>query len=218
MPGTPAVIVHPPDLTLSQSAIIIDFRRSAVFVKRARSFRNFSTFWRYRSACAALSGFWDAVQSRISWSICSSVSNIAATISPASRRWKERIWSAAAPKASCGISKPRLLAEPLAGHTGIGHTRWATHGKPTENNAHPHATERVAVVHNGIIENFRDLRNSSRKRARILQTETDTEVVLIWSMLYSPTGCHPVEAVKATLSQLRGAFALGFIFAGDDDL
>ena len=63
----------------------------------------------------------------------------------------------------------RLQAEPLPGHTGIGHTRWATHGKPTENNAHPHATERVAVVHNGIIENFRELREALREEGRGLQ-------------------------------------------------
>ena len=71
----------------------------------------------------------------------------------------------------------RLQAEPLAGHTGIGHTRWATHGKPTENNAHPHATERVAVVHNGIIENFRELREQLEKKGAVFKTETDTEIV-----------------------------------------
>src|SRR5712672_4629794 len=72
----------------------------------------------------------------------------------------------------------RLKAEPLAGHTGIGHTRWATHGKPTENNAHPHATDRVAVVHNGIIENFRELREGLEKQGAKFSSETDTEVVL----------------------------------------
>src|ERR1700739_3050882 len=112
----------------------------------------------------------------------------------------------------------RLRAEPLAGHTGIGHTRWATHGKPTENNAHPHATARVAVVHNGIIENFHELREALQKKGTVFKTETDTETVLHLVDDLLDRGYKPVEAVKATLSQLRGAFALGFIFAGDDDL
>ncbi len=112
----------------------------------------------------------------------------------------------------------RLRAEPLAGHTGIGHTRWATHGKPTENNAHPHATDRVAVVHNGIIENFRELREELTKKGAVFKTETDTEIVLHLVDSYLAKGIDPVEAVKASLSQLRGAFALGFIFAGDDNL
>src|SRR3954463_9886519 len=112
----------------------------------------------------------------------------------------------------------RLAAQPLSGHPGIGHTRWATHGKPTENNAHPHSTERVAVVHNGIIENFRVLREALEKKGTVFKTETDTEIVLhpVDDMLKG--GVKPVEAVRATLSQLRGAFALGFIFAGEDDL
>ena len=112
----------------------------------------------------------------------------------------------------------RLEAEPLAGHTGIGHTRWATHGKPTVNNAHPHATERVAVVHNGIIENFRELREALEKKGAEFKTETDTEIVLHLVDHLLSQGVGPVEAVKAALSQLRGAFALGFIFAGQDDL
>jgi glucosamine--fructose-6-phosphate aminotransferase (isomerizing) len=112
----------------------------------------------------------------------------------------------------------RLRAEPLAGHTGIGHTRWATHGKPTENNAHPHATARVAVVHNGIIENFRELREALQKKGTVFKTETDTEIVLHLVDDLLGRGFKPIDAVKATLSQLRGAFALGFIFAGYDDL
>src|SRR5438270_770580 len=112
----------------------------------------------------------------------------------------------------------RLRAEPLAGRTGIGHTRWATHGKPTENNAHPHATDRVAVVHNGIIENFRELRAELAKNGAKFKTETDTEIVLHLVDSYLARGVNPVGAVKASLSQLRGAFALGFIFGGDDDL
>src|SRR5258708_5287158 len=112
----------------------------------------------------------------------------------------------------------RLSEAPLAGRTGIGHTRWATHGRPTENNAHPHATERVAVVHNGIIENFRELREALEKKGAEFKTETDTEIVLHLVDNLLGQGLQPVEAVKAALSQLRGAFALGFIFAGEADL
>jgi glutamine---fructose-6-phosphate transaminase (isomerizing) len=112
----------------------------------------------------------------------------------------------------------RLEAEPLRGTTGIGHTRWATHGKPTVNNAHPHATERVAVVHNGIIENFRELREELEKKGTVFHTQTDTEIVLHLVDDLLTRGNKPVEAVKLTLARLRGAFALGFIFAGEDDL
>jgi len=112
----------------------------------------------------------------------------------------------------------RLHDSPLSGHTGIGHTRWATHGKPTEGNAHPHATERVAVVHNGIIENFKELRERLEKGGAKFTTETDTEVVVQLVNDYLAKGLAPSEAVKATLPHLRGAFALGFIFAGEDDL
>jgi len=112
----------------------------------------------------------------------------------------------------------KLAKSPLKGHSGIGHTRWATHGKPTENNAHPHSTERVAVVHNGIIENFRELRQALEKKGTVFSTETDTEIVLHLVDGFLVSGAGPVEAVKATLSQLRGAFALGFIFAGEHDL
>src|SRR3954467_2613573 len=112
----------------------------------------------------------------------------------------------------------RLQSNPLSGHTGIGHTRWATHGRPTENNAHPHATERVAVVHNGIIENFRELRAALEKKGTVFKTETDTEIVLHLVDDMLKNGVKPVEAVQAALTQLRGAFALGFIFAGEADL
>jgi glucosamine--fructose-6-phosphate aminotransferase (isomerizing) len=112
----------------------------------------------------------------------------------------------------------RLKAEPLAGHTGIGHTRWATHGRPTENNAHPHATDNVAVVHNGIIENFRELRIALEKQGAKFATETDTEVVAHLVNSYLMKGASPQEAVKASLPQLRGAFALVFLFKGHGDL
>jgi glucosamine--fructose-6-phosphate aminotransferase (isomerizing) len=112
----------------------------------------------------------------------------------------------------------RLRTEPLSGHTGIGHTRWATHGRPTEGNAHPHATERLAVVHNGIIENFRELRERLEKQGTVFTTETDTETVLHLVDSLLSQGFRPVDAVRAALAQLRGAFALGFIFAGESDL
>ena len=112
----------------------------------------------------------------------------------------------------------RLAKEPLTGTIGIGHTRWATHGKPTENNAHPHATERLAVVHNGIIENFAELRREHSERGAKFVTETDTEVVAHLVSEAMDKGLVPVEAVKAALPRLRGAFALAFLFAGEDDL
>src|SRR5713101_920694 len=104
----------------------------------------------------------------------------------------------------------RLKAEPLAGHTGIGHTRWATHGRPTENNAHPHATDNVAVVHNGIIENFRELRTELEKQGAKFSSETDTEVVAHLVNSYLLKGASPHDAVKVSLRRLRGAFALAF--------
>jgi len=112
----------------------------------------------------------------------------------------------------------RLEREPLKGTIGIGHTRWATHGRPTENNAHPHATERVAVVHNGIIENFRELREQLGKNGAKFGSETDTEVVAHLVTQEMNKGRSPVEAVAASLKQLRGAFALAFLFAGEEDL
>ncbi len=111
-----------------------------------------------------------------------------------------------------------LRAEPLAGTIGIGHTRWATHGRPTENNAHPHATAKVAVVHNGIVENFRELRDELRAKGHVFVTETDTEVVahLVTDALDS--GLTPAEAVAVSLPRLRGAFALAFLFDGEPNL
>jgi len=112
----------------------------------------------------------------------------------------------------------RLKAEPLAGHSGIGHTRWATHGKPTESNAHPHATDNVAVVHNGIIENFRELRQMLEKQGAKFASETDTEVVAHLVNSYLLKGASPQDAVKASLPLLRGAFALAFVFKGHGNL
>ncbi|MEJ2375506.1 MAG: glutamine--fructose-6-phosphate transaminase (isomerizing) [Pseudolabrys sp.] len=112
----------------------------------------------------------------------------------------------------------KLEREPLQGQSGIGHTRWATHGKPSENNAHPHATDRVAVVHNGIIENFRELREQLTAKGCTFATDTDTEVVAHLVTQELKAGKAPKEAVVAALKQLRGAFALAFLFAGEDDL
>ncbi|MFA5958426.1 glutamine--fructose-6-phosphate transaminase (isomerizing) [Hyphomicrobium sp.] len=112
----------------------------------------------------------------------------------------------------------RLLTEPLAGRTGIGHTRWATHGRPTERNAHPHMTGKVSVVHNGIIENFRELRASLEAKGHKFETDTDTEAVVHLITDEMDQGAEPVAAVRSALQHLRGAFALGIIFAGEDDL
>ena len=112
----------------------------------------------------------------------------------------------------------RLAREPLDGTIGIGHTRWATHGKPTESNAHPHATDRLAVVHNGIIENFRELREELEKKGAKFGSETDTEVVAHLVTEEMKQGRSPMEAVKAALPRLRGAFALAFLFTGEEDL
>src|SRR5882672_4168410 len=112
----------------------------------------------------------------------------------------------------------RLSNHPLQGRTGLGHTRWATHGKPVERNAHPHMNERVAVVHNGIIENFQELREALSAKGHVFQTETDTETVLHLVTDHLDQGLAPVEAAKAALQRLQGAFALAIIFAGEDNL
>jgi glucosamine--fructose-6-phosphate aminotransferase (isomerizing) len=111
-----------------------------------------------------------------------------------------------------------LEREPLAGTTGIGHTRWATHGAPTERNAHPHATERVAVVHNGIIENFQELRNELEKKGRRFVTETDTEVVAHLLTVFLDEGRTPEAAMEATLERLDGAFAIAVLIFGREDV
>jgi glutamine---fructose-6-phosphate transaminase (isomerizing) len=112
----------------------------------------------------------------------------------------------------------RLAQEPLYGTIGIGHTRWATHGKPTEANAHPHATDKVAVVHNGIIENFKELRDELKADGAQFQSETDSEVVahLVTHELRRVN--DPIVAVKNVLPRLHGAFALGFLFSGENEM
>jgi glutamine---fructose-6-phosphate transaminase (isomerizing) len=112
----------------------------------------------------------------------------------------------------------RLASNPLQGHTGLGHTRWATHGRPVEHNAHPHMNARVAVVHNGIIENFRELKEELAAKGHAFVTETDTETVLHLVSDYLDQGLSPRDAAHSALKRLRGAFALGLIFAGEDNL
>ncbi len=112
----------------------------------------------------------------------------------------------------------KLGMEPLAGNIGIGHTRWATHGAPTEGNAHPHATDKVAVVHNGIIENFRELLADLSTDGYLPKTQTDTESVALWVTREVDRGLDPEMAVASTLKKLRGAFALVFMFKGHERL
>ena len=111
----------------------------------------------------------------------------------------------------------RLEQDPVEGSIGIGHTRWATHGVPSETNAHPHATARVAVVHNGIIENFQELRKELKAHGNQFETETDTEVIVHLITRYLDEGMDPKAAVAASLPRLEGAFALVLIFAGEYD-
>jgi len=111
-----------------------------------------------------------------------------------------------------------LVHNPLSGKSGIGHTRWATHGAPTTDNAHPHRAGNVAVVHNGIIENFRELRDQLAAEGLEFSTETDTETVALLAQSYVAQGKTPKEAVEATLAKLDGAFALCFLFDGEHDL
>jgi glutamine---fructose-6-phosphate transaminase (isomerizing) len=112
----------------------------------------------------------------------------------------------------------RLSNQPLQGHVGIGHTRWATHGKPVERNAHPHMNERVSVVHNGIIENFGELKKGLIAKGHRFETDTDTEVVVHLISDEMAGGSDAVEATRKSLAKLQGAFALAIIFAGEDDL
>ena len=111
-----------------------------------------------------------------------------------------------------------LVHEPLAGKSGIGHTRWATHGAPSVKNAHPHMTARVAVVHNGIVENFAELRTELAQNDIGFVTDTDTETIALLAQLHIDQGMAPVEAAKATIDKLHGAFALCFLFEGEEDL
>src|SRR5664279_318843 len=111
-----------------------------------------------------------------------------------------------------------LQKRQLDGSVGIGHTRWATHGRPTENNAHPHATDRLAVVHNGIIENFRELRDELIVKGHQFVSQTDTEAVAHLVTEALNQGLSPEQAVAASLPRLKGAFALAFLFEGEENL
>ncbi|MBZ6378782.1 glutamine--fructose-6-phosphate transaminase (isomerizing) [Pacificimonas flava] len=114
--------------------------------------------------------------------------------------------------------REKLTKEPLGGHIGIAHTRWATHGAPTEDNAHPHATKHVALVHNGIIENFKALREELVRDGRTLESDTDSEVVCHLISREVEGGASPEDALKTVLPRLRGAFALAILFADRPDM
>lgn len=111
-----------------------------------------------------------------------------------------------------------VIANPIEGNSGIGHTRWATHGAPTTRNAHPHATKNVAVVHNGIIENFRSLREELIGKGYVFDSETDTEVLTQLISHSIDNGLSPRAAVIEALNQVRGAFAIACLFTGDENL
>jgi len=111
-----------------------------------------------------------------------------------------------------------LVHDPLPGKSGIGHTRWATHGAPSVGNAHPHRAGGVVVVHNGIIENFRDLRGELSEQGLHFETETDTETIALLTQHYMSEGKSPIEAANAAIDRLDGAFALAFLFEGEEDL
>lgn len=112
----------------------------------------------------------------------------------------------------------KLGSDPLAGHIGIGHTRWATHGEPTENNAHPHATDRVAVVHNGIIENYLELKEEMAEHQVRFETETDTEVIAHLVTHYLDQGNKPEDAAHKAFDRLKGAYAVVLMFTGEENL
>ena len=112
----------------------------------------------------------------------------------------------------------KLAGSPLAGSVGIGHTRWATHGGVNEANAHPHATDLVAVVHNGIIENYKVLRDELQAEGCVFESQTDTETIAHLITKYRRLGLSPAEAASTAFKRLEGAFALAILFAGEDEI
>ncbi len=112
----------------------------------------------------------------------------------------------------------KIAENPLSGNIGIGHTRWATHGEPTENNAHPHATEQVAVVHNGIIENYKELKADLEKHGCEFKTDTDTEVIAHLVTHFMKEGKTALEAANDAVDKLEGAFSMAMIFKGENNL
>ncbi|MEL7150910.1 MAG: glutamine--fructose-6-phosphate transaminase (isomerizing) [Pseudomonadota bacterium] len=111
-----------------------------------------------------------------------------------------------------------LVHEPLAGRSGVGHTRWATHGAPSVTNAHPHKSGPVAVVHNGIIENYKTLREDLTAKGYSTETETDTETISLLAQSFLDQGLAPRDAAEQTIARLEGAFAVAFLFDGESDL
>ena len=111
-----------------------------------------------------------------------------------------------------------LKTDGLSGLAGIGHTRWATHGVPNEVNAHPHMTQQIALVHNGIIENYRELAERLSKKGYVFESETDTEIAAQLITSFLDDGMTPEEAMTEALKNLHGAFSLAVIFKGHDNL
>ena len=110
-----------------------------------------------------------------------------------------------------------LVHQPLPGRSGIGHTRWATHGAPSITNAHPHQSGPVAVVHNGIIENYKRLREDLAAKGYAAETETDTETISLLAQSFLDQGLAPRDAAEQTIARLEGAFAVAFLFDGESD-
>ena len=174
--------------------------------------------WGVHHKCAALSESSAASRSRRNSSKRSSASSTAATIRPAWRRWSTARWRGGAPKASSRTWKQSSRANRSPARSASATPAGRRTARPTENNAHPHATDRLAVVHNGIIENFSELRRELEGKGAKFATETDSEVIAHLVTDGIKNGLSPVEAVAAALPRLRGAFALAFLFAGEENL